>query len=103
MIVNRINLRLKLILNKKEYLKKIQSNNSKLWTIIIVNISSGNILKIKLKKICFIKYINIARSLSCYGFQKVGYTAENCKWYNLNPDLGVTPRFLFLIFRILFS
>ena len=22
----------------------------------------------------------ITRSLSCYGFQKVGYTAENCKW-----------------------
>ena len=47
--------------------------------------------------------VYIARSLSCYGFQKVGYTAENCKWYNLNPDLWVTPRILFLLFIILFS
>ena len=43
----------------------------------------------------YVKWAIIARSFSCYGFQKVGYTAENCKWYNLNPDLGVTQRILF--------
>ena len=36
------------------------------------------------------------------GLQKVGNTAENCKWYNFSPDLGVTPRILFTQNRIFY-
>ena len=36
------------------------------------------------------------------GLQKVGNTAENCKWYNFSPDLGITPRILFTQNRILY-
>ena len=52
-------------------------------------------------KIVYIIYtIYIASSLAPNGLQKVGYTAENYKWHNFSPDLGVTPRILFLGFRI---
>ena len=42
----------------------------------------------------------MASSRSPNGLQKVGYTAENCKWHNFSPNLGVTPRILFSGLRI---
>ena len=48
-------------------------------------------------------------SILCYSFfwspngaQKVANTAENCKWHNFSQDLGVTPRILFSLFKILY-
>ena len=53
--------------------------------------------------ISIIKYsfhFNIVLFCSYNGLQKVGNTAENCKWYNFCSDLGVTPRILFTQNRI---
>ena len=45
---------------------------------------------------------NIARFCSPNWVQKVGNTAENCKWHNFSPDLGVTPGILFSLFKIFY-
>ena len=55
------------------------------------------------KKLITIKINNkryIVLFCSYNGLQKVGNTAENCKWYNFSPNLGVTPRILFTQNRI---
>ena len=54
---------------------------------------------IKILKIIYF-LIDIVLFCSYNGLQKVGNTAENCKWYNFCPDLGVTPRILFTQNRI---
>ena len=43
---------------------------------------------------------DISSSRSSNEIQKVGYTAENCKWHNISRDLGVISRILFSGFRI---
>ena len=92
-------------------LKYFNLNNSRVYASSLLRFSVfylGCILNMKFilnakdKNLCCFILDYIVLFCSYNGLQKVGNIAENCKWYNFCPDLGVTPRILFTQNRIFY-